>query len=185
MIYRGAFFVRSHPSTYGCTPIGVRAANLPENLAGQGFNASYEQIYFLCGSLRPPVIFWPDQRRQNVLGRNSALRQNKAETKATRSERGGLFLFIMGRLFWPSATSRSTKYSFGSWTANLPRNLSAGGFNASYKRIFLLYGLLRHPTYFGQTKGALSVFWRNTVLRQNEAETKATRSEQGGLRFYL
>ena len=41
-----------------------------------------------------------------------------------------------------------------------------------------------HRSYFGQTKGALSVFRRNTVLRQNEAETKATRSEKGGLRFY-
>ena len=59
------------------------------------------------------------------------------------------------------------------------------GFNASYKHLRILFGSLRPPTYFGQTKGALNVFRRNTILRQNEAETKATRSERGGFRFYL
>ena len=38
-----------------------------------------------------------------------------------------------------------------------------------------------HRPYFGQTKGALNVLRRNTALRQNEVETKATRSERGGL----
>ena len=57
------------------------------------------------------------------------------------------------------------------------------GFNASYGHLRILCGSLRPPAYFGQTKGALNVFWRYTALRQNEAETKATRSERGGLRF--
>ena len=42
------------------------------------------------------------------------------------------------------------------------------GFNASYKHLRIFFGSLRPSTYFGQTKGALSVVRRNTALRQNE-----------------
>ena len=46
---------------------------------------------------------------------------------------------------------------------------SAGqGFNASYKHLRFLFGSLRLPAYFGRSKGALNVFRRNTVLRQND-----------------
>ena len=59
------------------------------------------------------------------------------------------------------------------------------GFNASYGHLRILCGSLRPPTYFGQTKGALSVVGRNTALRQNEAETKATRSFRSELLSFL
>ena len=57
------------------------------------------------------------------------------------------------------------------------------GFNASYGHLRILCGSLRPPAYFGQTKGARSVLRCNTALRQNEAKTKATRSERAGRNF--
>jgi len=54
---KGAFFVRSHPLPYEGTARRVRANNLPQNLSGQDFNASYKQLYTLFGLLRQSAYF--------------------------------------------------------------------------------------------------------------------------------
>ena len=43
----------------------------------RGFNASYERIFLLYISLRPPTYFGQTKGALNVLRRNTALRQNE------------------------------------------------------------------------------------------------------------